>query len=237
LKVNRLLAGTLALVLIAGISPTFAEVSTTTGADPEDIIFNNGDPNLFSSVSTADQFMAEDFELTEDAVLEDVHFSGFNAPTGPIEYLILKDDSGKPGDLIKSGESVNLVTESIVGTDSVETWFDLDEPVSLNAGTKHWIAMKIPADWHTSLTGSGEFLHFGTLESGWEVPSSAFNLHMSFVLTGQPTEVVDGVVGGELLPIDNTALVLAGAQSFSWMIPVVLSVLGIGLFVVSRKSE
>ena len=45
------------------------------------------------------------------------------------------------------------------------------------------------------------------------------------------------VVGGELLPIDSTALLLAGAQTFSWMIPVVLSVLGIGLFVVSRKSE
>ena len=45
------------------------------------------------------------------------------------------------------------------------------------------------------------------------------------------------VVGGELLPIDSTALLLAGAQSTTWMIPVVLSVLGIGLFVVSRKSE
>jgi len=44
------------------------------------------------------------------------------------------------------------------------------------------------------------------------------------------------VVGGELLPIDSTALMLAGAQTFSWMIPVTLSVLGIGLFVVSRKS-
>ena len=48
---------------------------------------------------------------------------------------------------------------------------------------------------------------------------------------------VDHGVGGELLPIDSTALLLAGAQTFSWMIPVILSVLGIGLFVVSRKSE
>jgi len=47
----------------------------------------------------------------------------------------------------------------------------------------------------------------------------------------------DGVVGGEFLPIETTSLILAGAQSFSWMIPVVLSVLGIGLFVVSRKKE
>jgi len=44
-------------------------------------------------------------------------------------------------------------------------------------------------------------------------------------------------VGGEIIPIETTSLLLAGAQSFSWMIPVVLSVLGIGLFAVSRKSE
>jgi len=44
-------------------------------------------------------------------------------------------------------------------------------------------------------------------------------------------------VGGEFLPIDSTALMLAGAQTFSWMIPVIVSAIGIGLFVVSRKSE
>ena len=44
------------------------------------------------------------------------------------------------------------------------------------------------------------------------------------------------VVGGEFQSIDSTALILAGAQSFSWMIPVLLSGIGIGLFVVSRKS-
>ena len=45
------------------------------------------------------------------------------------------------------------------------------------------------------------------------------------------------VIGGEIIPIDSTSLLLAGAQTFSWMIPVVLSGIGIGLFVVSRKSE
>jgi len=47
----------------------------------------------------------------------------------------------------------------------------------------------------------------------------------------------DDAIGGEIIPIETTSLILAGAQSFSWMIPVTLSVLGIGLFVVSRKSE
>jgi hypothetical protein len=46
---------------------------------------------------------------------------------------------------------------------------------------------------------------------------------------------LDREVGGELLPIDSTALLLANTQSFSWMIPLVLSGIGIGLFVVSRK--
>jgi len=47
---------------------------------------------------------------------------------------------------------------------------------------------------------------------------------------------MDDVVGGEFLPIEATSLLLASAQTFSWMIPVVLSILGIGLFAVSRKS-
>jgi len=44
-------------------------------------------------------------------------------------------------------------------------------------------------------------------------------------------------VGGEIIPIQTTSLLLANAQSFSWMIPLVLSGIGIGLFAVSRKSE
>jgi len=51
------------------------------------------------------------------------------------------------------------------------------------------------------------------------------------------TQASSPLVGGEIIPIQTTSLILAGTQTFSWMIPVVLSVLGIGLFVVSRKSE
>jgi len=51
------------------------------------------------------------------------------------------------------------------------------------------------------------------------------------------TQASSPLVGGEIIPIQTTSLLLAGTQSFSWMIPVVLSGIGIGLFVVSRKSE
>jgi len=44
-------------------------------------------------------------------------------------------------------------------------------------------------------------------------------------------------VGGKLLPLDQTALLLAGVQSVSmWMIPVVVAGIGIGVFVIKRKK-
>jgi len=43
------------------------------------------------------------------------------------------------------------------------------------------------------------------------------------------------VIGGELLPINNVALVIAGVQSTTWLIPIVLAVVGFGLVLVRRK--
>jgi len=45
-------------------------------------------------------------------------------------------------------------------------------------------------------------------------------------------------IGGTSLPIDTTALLLAGVQSISmWMIPVVIAGVGIGIFVIKRKNQ
>ncbi len=71
-------------------------------------------------------------------------------------------------------------------------------------------------------------------------PHTAVVCYETVINTGHSNivnfDITDEVVGGEIIPIEQTSLILAGAQSFSWMIPVVLSVLGIGLFVF-RKSE
>jgi len=45
------------------------------------------------------------------------------------------------------------------------------------------------------------------------------------------------IIGGELIPIESTPLLLAGAQSTTWLIPIVVSGIGIGLFAFSRKPE
>ena len=76
------------------------------------------------------------------------------------------------------------------------------------------------------------------------ISQASFTITVNFVeecppgTTPPDCEPIDSeVIGGELIPIESTSLILAGAQSFSWMIPVVVSGIGIGLFVVSRKSE
>ena len=51
------------------------------------------------------------------------------------------------------------------------------------------------------------------------------------------TQSFDAQVGGMPIPIDSTALILAGAQSISmWMIPVVIAGIGIAVFVIKRKN-
>ena len=51
------------------------------------------------------------------------------------------------------------------------------------------------------------------------------------------TSFDDNAVGGTFVPIDQTALLLAGVQSVSmWMIPVVIAGIGIGVFVIKRRK-
>jgi len=45
-------------------------------------------------------------------------------------------------------------------------------------------------------------------------------------------------VGGELIPIETTSLILAGTQStFSWMIPITVSAIGIAIVVARKFSK
>jgi len=59
----------------------------------------------------------------------------------------------------------------------------------------------------------------------------------------QNDDVIDliqscGAVGGELLPIDNTALLLAGLQSSAiWMLPVLVVVTGLGAFYIKTRMS
>jgi len=62
---------------------------------------------------------------------------------------------------------------------------------------------------------------------------------------GNPDECFEGIcqvdglepVGGTSVPINQSALLLAGAQSVSmWMIPIVIAGIGIAIFVIKRRN-
>ena len=205
-----------------------------TGANPEDIIFDGGDFSVVNCDSVFFTARAEDFELAEDAFLRDVHLVGheqLNLPSTGLVYQILEDNSGSPGDIITSGTSVNFQKTLLSGNAIFEYWFDLEAEVRLDGDTRYWISFKTPDDGSNLLLCETDFVFGETahafIQNVWVDEGRRYN----FKLTGQPIDMV----GGEFLPIDSTSLLLAGAQSFSWMIPVVLSVIGIGLVLVRRK--
>jgi hypothetical protein len=47
--------------------------------------------------------------------------------------------------------------------------------------------------------------------------------------------ILQELIGGKIIPIDATSLLLASAQNTTWLIPLVLSAAGIGLVLVKRK--
>ena len=82
-----------------------------------------------------------------------------------------------------------------------------------------------------------------TLEKNFNFvgPDGQLNLDPIDVFSGQleiiqfPTAIVSLPIGGEIIPIDSTALLLAGAQmNAAWMIPAIVSAIGIGI-VIARK--
>jgi len=258
LKINRLLVGTLALVLIAGLgTPAFAQLQTpqiaSTGepnrpqTDEDNVIFDGGTSN-FAAVCPLDNpsfICAEDFQFVQDETLNDVHVDInqfdliFNAE---FEYVVYADSvitPGIPGAVIQAGQGINEHKIQIPGTASdFRYWFDLDNPLPLLAGTTYWIQLTIsnsPAPnsllWWTTgnLFGNTCRITFdGT--ATWD---NCSGLDLNLVLTG-----TDQLVGGELLSIDSTALMLAGLQSSAiWMLPVLAGAAGVGAFYIKTRMN
>lgn len=83
--------------------------------------------------------------------------------------------------------------------------------------------------------GSEQYVETHQGAGGWNDANVVSISFAGYFVEFDSCHFVDSV-GGEFIQIDSTALILAGAQSTSWMIPVVLSVLGIGLVLVKRKQ-
>ena len=201
------------------------------------ILFNE-DPPTANDISCGTGTCGDDFVLTSQSVITDAHFwiEDFTGLGDNVYQFQIHADNGAGLPLeppIQAGAGVvNMAPMSTPGicANCFEVWIDIVPGVPLVDGT-YWLAFDtdggvtwdlifdIDPNESVAAHNSGDTIWF-----------EADNFDTSFIITGH-------LVGGELLSIDSTALILAGAQSFSWMIPLMLSVLGIGLFVVTRKSK
>jgi len=245
LKVS-ILVGTLALVLVAGLgTPAFAQVdpllasgTPSPGNTPQTIIpgpnvdiFNPGPDDAGFCFVIDSVFPQQSFTPTKNNIdaIEVELVSLILASVHPVTINVY-EGIGTGGPLLGSTSADD--GNFILNTLSVVR-FTFASPISITPGVLHTIEVTIndgQSELHWDATG--DHVPNGQIVTCKESVANFPDFDYSFA-----TYFSTIVVGGELLPIDSTALLLAGAQTFSWMIPVVLSVLGIGLFVVSRKSE
>ncbi len=104
--------------------------------------------------------------------------------------------------------------------------FHFAGPVAVTPGNTYFISLE--------LTDTNDFLsiHWDTDDTD---PYAGGDSHITGTDLLFRTYFESAVVGGELLPIDTTALLIAGAQmNAAWMIPVIVSAIGIGI-VIARK--
>jgi len=267
LKINRLLAGTLGLVLITGlVSPAFAAsvesdilgISTgdpfvpsvapdhtevgDAGSLPATAQIPGGSGPLNSiegSLGSSDQEDVYEICITDHNAFSAAGAAQFDpqlflfAQNGLGVYSNDDKDAADGSSFLPSGDPNSPAADGIYYLGI--TAFD-NEPINVN-GLIFPTQQFFPGSSVISgPTGPGG----ASAVSGWQFQfgsQPSVGLY-TIDLTGvASTAAACTPVGGELIPIDSTSLLLAGAQSFSWMIPVVLSGIGIGLFVVFRKSE
>jgi len=202
----------------------------------------DGDPSIFG-------VCAEDFQFVENEILNDVHLDVLQSDpsfTAEFTYVIYADNGGMPDGtipgIILAGQGVNEHKMLIAGAGpgDFRYWFDLDNPPSLLAGTTYWIQLQVTNSpsplsifWYTTTPGFGNPASqtFDPTFMTWDTTS----FHLNLVLTGPSP---DTVIGGELLPINNTALLLAGLQSSAiWMLPVVVGSAGVGTYYIKTRMN
>jgi len=267
LKIDILLAGTFAIFMVASmVFPAYADarddadaindaneaseaIAVFSPASDDDVIYENGNPDFDADDFIDDTLIADDFVLSSDSTVTDAHFlSKFNNEndplTEPLFYFIFEDAGGIPGPIISSGEATTIQIMGINDPDEedVEIWFDFEEGVELDGGVTYWFGLKYAIQfdeidpepkWKATDAPIGNHAQqsFENPPINWEPENSE---SYWFQLTGD-----DGkVVGGELLPIDSTALVLAGLQTSAiWMLPVLAGVAGAGFYLVKFRMN
>ena len=233
------------ILLASTLSILFSVGFVTLAFAVDETIWDNGTPIDVGGNHFGIAVAAADFQLSGDSVLTDAHFWAClddTVWTHPIEWFVFNDDGGIPGAIVARGDAMNVVAVPTGNSDSCgnefEISFDLDNPETLDGGTIYWFGLhagnnfSLVTFWERAVNPFGS-LGMRTFDGDFDNWEPIATEDYAFFLTGTTT-----VVGGELLPIDNTALLLAGLQSSAiWMLPVLVGAAGVGAYYIKTRMN
>lgn len=156
----------------------------------------------------------------------------------PISFSVLLLVPIEAQNVLAATVTLNQDATMTVGSDATLTINTDDSSTLANQGTVNVeengvINMGSEASSLTLLSNDG------TINGPGEI--NLFGISIEVQNTGVITAIINEffterpVVGGEIIPIESTAVLLAGAQmTSSWLIPVIVSAIGIGIVIARR---
>jgi len=213
------------------------------------IIIDDDPPLANTQCSNGVATCADDFTIVSAQTVTDIHFwiIELNGPfDSKVNWKIYEDIGGViQTPAIASGFGINISTNPFAVQDSFlcdpldgfgcfEVWMDLDNPVNLVAGT-YWIGIENPNGlWQMLGDFTDDGVYICTSGPNCEDFDFVSDAELPFIVTGNPVTQV----AGQLLPLNSTALFLAGIQSMTvWMIPTVLGLAGAGVYLVKFRKH
>jgi len=255
---QRLLAVTISLILVVGVTPAFAQEKPSypeslaelytpnvapdhvevgdAGSLPDSAQAPGGSGPLNSIAGTLNA--QDDEDMWKICITDHNAFSAL-ANANFDEMLALFDEDGL-------GVYFNDDTGAIFG----DSLLPAGDPNSPQAVGTYYLAISQFSNFPTSVGGDifiGGFLSIGTPTgpggaspvTGWQDNNVGGTQSYDLFLTGVSGNGCD-VVGGELLPIDSTALLIAGAQTNAVWIMSALAVIGSiafgALYITSKRN-
>jgi len=261
LKINSLLAGTLALVLVAGlVTPAFADPAN--GPDvpvilsTEQIAQLNAGP--YAEIGDAGTFPASAQIPVGSGALTAI--TGTLESTGDVDMFRICINDVNSWEAITGQRQFDTMLQLFeTNGDGVQRDDDNTPPGGLGSRidnqpsfspTSTGFYMLAMTSFHNDALDGGVMMHFGgstefgqeqligTLD-GWDFGNGAGSGTYEILLTGVSFDACD-IVGGELLSINTTALILAGAQTNAVWLMSALAVIGsvaFGvLYITSKKN-
>jgi len=218
---NKIIPLLTVLVIISSVS-----VSPSFGHGPVDQSQTFSDDNRSPVVDWSQSFIPNKDNLIGVDLFFEVPSSFFVVCPCSESYKLEIREGTLGGTVV--GTSGTEQIDFAGNSESKEVHFHFPVTVPLTLGTTYFIKIILtdgPGNYRIVVSDGDEYDDGAAHEQGVE----------SFEDLSFRTYFEDTLIGGTLLPIDSTSLILAGAQmTAAWMIPVIIAGIGIAI-VIARK--